>query len=98
MKRQPYTPCSLFYDGQQAIEVGHYLKTPAGSAYLIQKIRPNRNRAYRRHLQCVRWPANEIPAGATVHPLHWYPRIKRRGRTLGSLAQPRSSTSGGLVR
>jgi hypothetical protein len=78
----------LFYDGMQTIEVGDYLKTPAGSAYLIQSIRQNRNRAYRRHLQCVRWPADEIPARATVHRLYWYARTKKRGRTLSSLARP----------
>lgn len=81
----PYTPCSLFYDGFESLAVGDYLKTPAGSAYLIQAVRINRNRAYRQHLQCVRWPLAEIPRGARVHPLYWYPRKKKPGRTLASL-------------
>lgn len=84
MKRQPYTPCKLFYDGFASLHVGEYLKTPAGSAYLIQSVRINRNRAYRQHLDCIRWPVAEIPKGATVHPLHWYPR-KRRAQTLQQL-------------
>lgn len=83
--RAPYTPCTLYYDGGSRIEVGHYLRTPAGSAYLIQSVRQNRMREYRRHLGCVRWPVNEIPAEATVHTLRWYPRKKKRGRTLASL-------------
>jgi hypothetical protein len=81
----PFTPCKLFYDGRATVEVGDYLRTPAGSAYLVQSVRVNRNRSYRKHLECVRWPVNEIPADATVHPLHWYPRKKKRGRTLASL-------------
>jgi hypothetical protein len=81
----PYTPCKLFYDGAARVAIGDYLRTPAGSAYLVQKVRVNRNRAYRKHLDCVRWPLAEIPDDATVHPLHWYPRTKKRGRTLASL-------------
>lgn len=83
--RAPYTPCKLFYDGARALEVGHYLKTPAGSAYLIQSIRQNRNRAYRQHLDCVRWPAAEIPEGAKVHPLYWYARKKKTARRQATL-------------
>lgn len=85
MKGTPYSPCKLFYDGFESLAVGDYLKTPGGSAYLIQSVRINRNRAYRQHLDCVRWPAAEIPRGATVHPLHWYPRRRKRGRSLASL-------------
>ncbi|OLC01250.1 MAG: hypothetical protein AUI15_05905 [Actinobacteria bacterium 13_2_20CM_2_66_6] len=81
----PYTPCKLFYDGFESLAVGDYLKTPAGSAYLIQAVRINRNRAYRQHLECVRWPAAEIPRRARVYPLHWYRRDRKRGRTLASL-------------
>ena len=83
----PYTPCKLFYDGLERLGVGDYLKTPAGSAYLIERVRINRNRPYRQHLECVRWPAAEIPADARVFPLHWYPRNRRRGRTLASLRE-----------
>lgn len=86
--RQPYTPCKLFYDGARELRIGDYLKTPAGSAYLVQKIRQNRNRPYRRHLECVRWPAAEIPGDARVHPLHWYPRTRKRGRVLASFMGP----------
>jgi hypothetical protein len=82
--RAHFTPCKLFYDGWESIAVGDYFRTPAGSAYLIQAVRQNRNRPYRRHMDCVRWPADEIPDGATVHPLHWYPR-KRRSVTLRQL-------------
>lgn len=83
--RQPFTPCKLYYDGAKDLEVGDYLRTPAGSAYLVQGVRRNRNRTYRQHLQCVRWPVDEIPAEAMVHPLHWYARKRKSGRTLASL-------------
>lgn len=82
---EPYTPCKLFYDGFASLEPGHFLKTPAGSAYKIVSVRLNRNRAYRQHVECLRWPAAEIPRRAKVHPLHWYPRNKKRGRSLASL-------------
>lgn len=75
--RAPYTPARLYYDGARDLQVGDYLKTPAGSAYLVQAIRPSPSRPRRKYLDCLRWPQAEIPAGATVHPLHWYRRSKR---------------------
>lgn len=91
----PYTPCKLFYDGGALVEVGHYLRTPAGSAYLVDAVRQNRNRPYRKHLQCLRWPVDEIPPGAVVHPLHWYRRESKRGHSLASLTQlPRPAGAG----
>ncbi len=36
-----------------------------------------KNRPYRRHLVCLRWPVDKIPPDSTVHPLHWYARKKR---------------------
>lgn len=83
--RRPYTPCKLFYDGARDLETGDYLRTSGGSAYLVQSIRQNRNRPYRKHLDVLRWPANEIPEGSRVHPLHWYVRKARAARTLSSL-------------
>lgn len=83
--RQPYTPCKIFYDGAVDVQAGDYLKTPAGSAYLVQTIRVNRNRAYRKHLGCVRWPVAEIPKRAKVYPLHWYSRARKAGRPLSSV-------------
>jgi hypothetical protein len=82
--RQPYTPCKLFYDGAHNLKVGHFLKTPAGSAYLVQAIRQNKRREYRKHLDCLRWPIEEIPKRARVHPLYWYPRKKKAARRLSS--------------
>lgn len=78
MKRQPYTECKLYYDGNARVEEGHYLRMPAGSAYWVQAIRRDRRRPYRVHLRCLRWPVEEIPSDAVVHPLFWYPRSKRR--------------------
>jgi hypothetical protein len=81
----PYSTCKLFFDGARDLSVGDYLLTPGGSAYLVQSIRQNRNRAYRKHLECLRWPKAEIPAGVRVHALHWYRREKRAARSLQSL-------------
>lgn len=82
---RPYTPCKLFFDGARNLKTGDFLCTPGGSAYLVQSIRQNRNRPYRKHLECLRWPANEIPEGSKVHPLYWYVRKAKAARTLGSL-------------
>lgn len=82
MKRAPYTECKLYVDGIPQLQVGDYLRTPGGSGYLVQQIRPHRVRTYRRNLRCLRWPVDEIPADAVVHELHWYPRTKKRARRL----------------
>ena len=81
---RPYTPCRLFYDSVVILSSGDYLLTPAGSAYLVERVRLSRN--CRQYLECVRWPAAEIPPEAHVYPLHWYPRNKKPARTLASLA------------
>jgi hypothetical protein len=89
MRRKPaYTPCKLFYDGAIDLEPGHFLKTPAGSCYLVQEIRRDSKRDYRQHLKCLRWPVEEIPKDAKVHALHWYPRVKKRGRRLSQTPSP----------
>lgn len=79
--RPPYTPCKLYYDGARDLQAGDYLQTTGGSAYLVQSIRQNRNRPQRKHLGCLRWPVAEIPADARVHPLYWYARKAKSGRT-----------------
>ena len=87
MRTKPaFTPCKLFYDGGARLELGDYLRTPGGSAYLIQIVRPNGNRTYRRHLDCVRWPIDEIPENAVIHPLHWYARKRRLAKRLAEFA------------
>lgn len=99
MRGQPYTPCKLYYDGARGLEVGHFLQTPAGSAYQVIEIRQDGKRAYRKHLQCVRWPVADIPAEAVVHPLHWYKRERKRARSLASLdaATPKCPGCGHVI-
>jgi hypothetical protein len=80
--RAAYSPCKLYIDGIFDLVVGDYLRTSGGSAYLVQAIRQNRKRAFRRHLECVRWPVEEIPGDAVVHELHWYKRHPRAARPL----------------
>lgn len=79
-KRQPYTPCRLYYDGAATVAEGHYLRTPAGSAYWVQGVRQSTTVPRRVHLKCLRWPVAEIPPEAVVHPLRWYKRPKRKAR------------------
>lgn len=83
-RRTPYTECKIYYDAgrRRGVEVGHYLRTPAGSGYFITALRQSKTRPERVHLTCLRWPVDEIPAEAVVHPLHWYAREKKAGRRL----------------
>ena len=83
--REPYTECKLYVDGFPKLKVGDYLRTPGGSAYLVQRLTPSRVWPQRRNLSCLRWPLEEIPANACVYELHWYKRPKRRPKTLRDL-------------
>jgi hypothetical protein len=92
LRRPAYSECRLYYDGAASIDVGHYLKTPGGSAYRIQSMRQNKVRAYRKHLVCLRWPIAEIPSKAIVHPLYWYARKRRQSVTLTELQKRRDAS------
>jgi hypothetical protein len=74
------SPCRLYYDADTTVLDGHYLLTPAGSAYLVTRVRPHRTRPGRFNLQCLRWPKADVPEGATIHPLHWYQRKRKQSR------------------
>jgi len=78
MRRQPYTSCKLYADGFPDLQVGDFITTEAGSAYLVQTMRVGRSNPGRKHLECLRWPIAEIPADAKRHVLYWYSRGKRR--------------------
>ncbi|MFG5864574.1 hypothetical protein [Metapseudomonas sp. CR1201] len=73
-KRAPYTPCKLYIDGADGLQAGDYITTSGGSAYLVQQVRQNGRRPERKHLQCLRWPAAEIPDDARCYQLTWYRR------------------------
>jgi hypothetical protein len=77
--RPPYSEVRLYVDGIFALDVGHYLRTRGGSAYLVQAIRRSPSRPHRRYLTCLRWPVAEIPVDAKVWMLNWYRRKRRRG-------------------
>lgn len=72
--RPPYTPCKLYVDGVDGIQVGDYITTAAGSAYLVQTLRVSRTRPERKHMQCLRWPIDLIPDDANCYRLNWYRR------------------------
>lgn len=74
MKRAPYTPCKLYVDGAEGISVGDFIVTAAGSAYLVQTLRVNKNKPYRKHMDCLRWPRAEVPEDARCYTLTWYRR------------------------
>lgn len=76
--RAAYTPCKLYIDGAHGLDVGDYITTAAGSAYLVQAIRISAKRPERKHLQCLRWPIAEVPNDARCFQITWYSRQKRR--------------------
>lgn len=71
------TECRITpYDTAATVEPGDFVVTAAGtSAYLVLTARKMRSRHPDRWaLRCLRWDPAEVPADATIHPLHWYPR------------------------
>lgn len=74
MPKQPYTPCKLYVDGADGIDVGDYIVTSGGSAYLVQAARRSHKRPERVHMQCLRWPIDLIPADAKRYQMTWYNR------------------------
>lgn len=84
-----YTECRIFYDG--VVNAGDFLKSNGGSVYLVQSVRQDKKRKRRRHLVCLRWPADEIPADAVVRSLIWYPRKKKSATTLAKYSQRRAA-------
>lgn len=73
MKRAPYTECKLYVDGAEGLAVGDFIVTTK-SAYLVQTLRINRNRPYRKHMQCLRWPLADVPSDARCFVMTWYRR------------------------
>lgn len=73
-RKQPYTPCKLYVDGAEGIQVGDYITTAAGSAYLVQTLRASRTKPQRKHMNCLRWPIDLIPDDAKRYQLTWYAR------------------------
>ncbi|MBJ2290737.1 hypothetical protein JFT44_12405 [Pseudomonas sp. MF5691] len=73
-RKQPYTPCKLYVDGAEGIQVGDYITTAAGSAYLVQTLRVSRTKPERKHMDCLRWSMAQIPDDARCYQLTWYAR------------------------
>lgn len=84
--RPPYTPCKLYYDSPRRVAEGDYLQSPTGTSYQVTGVRESKTHPTRQHLKCLRWPKDEIPEGATVHPICWY-RRKPKTRRLSDLGQ-----------
>jgi len=76
VKGMPYSECRIFYDAP--IAEGDYILTSSGkTAYFVTAVRASPRIRRRNYLRCLRWPANEIPEGATVRRLHWYKRGRK---------------------
>lgn len=67
----------IFYDGDEVMP-GDALKTPTGRIYVVMNKRVQKRGAHigRQHLVCL--VALEAPRTATVRPLYWYRRSRRR--------------------
>jgi hypothetical protein len=64
----------ITYDGNLPHGEGHVLRATTGRLYLIIDMRRQARgkHAGRLHLRCL--VIDELPSGATVHPLCWHPR------------------------
>lgn len=69
----------IYYDGVAEIDTGHALVTTTGRTYLVVVCRRQSRGKHRGrwHLECL-VTDSDPPPGATVHPLRWYRRDKRR--------------------
>lgn len=96
LARQPYTPAKIFVDfgvyrgaaKRCHCNPGCYVVSRgprARAAYLVQSVRESKTVPGRRHLAVLRWPREEVPNGACVHDLHWYPREAKRAQRLRDL-------------
>lgn len=74
------TYCKLYYDSPRDIREGDVLCTMAASFYRVVGVRRQERgkHAGRWHLECVRIGPGDVEEDDTVHPLHWYPRDRRR--------------------
>ena len=74
------TLCKLHYDSPRDVQVGDVIRTGAGTCYrVIGYRRQERGKhAGRWHLDCVRIGPDDVEEDDTVHPLHWYPRNRRK--------------------
>ena len=59
---------------------GVRIQTPTGTSYLITATKRSLGIRFRRYLKVLRWPKDEVPSGAKVHPLRWYGRKKKSSR------------------
>jgi hypothetical protein len=66
----------LYYDSPRTVVEGDYLQTSTGRTYLISDVRRQVRgaRAGRWHLKCIVVNADDVAAGAVVHPVRWYRR------------------------
>ena len=97
MIRQPYTPAKLYVDFGRYLRAGECPCSPgcyivssgqrARAAYLVQTVRESNTVPGRRHLGVLRWPREEVPDGACVHRMTWYPRKPRRTIRLADLSR-----------
>lgn len=87
--RPPYTPVKFYYDvpilGSRdpscRLKEGCYIVSNAGSGYWVQRLHRSKRIRGRNNLLCLRWPVGEIPEGACVHSLTWYPRKRKLSRS-----------------
>ena len=76
------THCKLHYDSPRGVREGDVVRTEAGSCYRVAGVRRQEQgkHAGRWHLGCVRIAEEDVEEDDTVHPLHWYPRERRKAR------------------
>lgn len=75
--KQPGSLCWIYYDGAAPVDESDVIETQTGKRYLVQKVRVQQKgiHAGRQHLMCLVMAEDEdLPEGATVHPIYWYAR------------------------
>lgn len=72
----------LTYDSPREIRPGEYLQTTTGRSYLLMDVRQQAKGKHtgRWHIKAMVVDRSEIPPGAVIHPIYWYPRKRKAGK------------------
>lgn len=72
----------LYFDSIDPVGREDFIRTPTGRTYKVLggRVQQRGKHRGRQHLECLVID-DDVPAGATVHHLVWYPRAPRKVRS-----------------
>lgn len=74
---QFFTPTKLYYDSPHRVEPGEFIISNGGAVYLVRRVRHSPTKRFRKYLDVLRFDPRQVPPGAVVHDIRWYPRRRK---------------------